>query len=1026
MHADVSSDIGAEMRPSSDDDGLASWLARYSKEVREVVHEFLPDLATGRLLALVAEPGMGKTVLARIVARRWRDAGASVCYLRFTGPVENDDFERLRVGVREACACPPGRSLVVLDGPVMPDPEGFAPVVELLGQALSHGVAVAIAIWPESAWVLESFDDRLVVNDDDLLVSEGLVPCWMPENATVTAREATEMTGGIPSLFADLGGPSASPALSQTAAAPSRLHLRHLLSSSLRASLSEDEARLRLSMVILGEGQLAKAVDVAGVADAALGRTCVARSPLFGVDEGEGTFRCVRVFDDGEVAGCLTALIAAAKGRYEVVSRAVRALAEQGRFERAASVARVLGGDAVARRLVLTWPFELVGVGEVGMVRRALAASGGKVGRADATGRRAAQAAVSWLEGDWPKLVRSLAEMPPAGQGRDGRLVSQTRAAVSALGVTRSLAAASRRGEGEDGEDDGSWDAVSRALLAHGEVVREALQGNFDHALQVALESSAQAGVDEGGMPLYRAIASTDLSLMQALVQEGGGRHVEAGRDLSSSGVVGPALRGLVRARALANDVVALAQGDDGRLEVVERAAASCERKGQAVLAAALLLACVVGDLAQGARVRAFVRCQRASELAGRGSATFLRRQASVVAAVIDACLGNEASGEVGGVPADLARPDDEVGPVEWLLAAVARGDGRVLAHAPSALRSTRLPLSWAHLLAALAKMGGSVAETLCNALPSRWRAQLSVLDGEGGGSGLFVAEGVGRTSARAGRAPSAGAAAAVRMGADLPPLRINLLGGFEVLRGEVQVPESAWKRRRARLLLALLVVSKGHSMSRAEAVAALWPDCDYVLGRDRLYVTLGALRRALGQSSSGPGYVEGADGRLWLNASLVTTDVDEFDEACDRALARVESDAVTVRRCLSARELYAGDLTIAGDATGTLQGRREEERRRFVDVMVAGAEASLRQGSASRAEWFARTARRADALREDVAEAELRALLAQGRVVEARGEYERYAQALIEATGLPPSGGMRRLMGETEQASPRDGRLSA
>lgn len=103
------------------------------------------------------------------------------------------------------------------------------------------------------------------------------------------------------------------------------------------------------------------------------------------------------------------------------------------------------------------------------------------------------------------------------------------------------------------------------------------------------------------------------------------------------------------------------------------------------------------------------------------------------------------------------------------------------------------------------------------------------------------------------------------------------------------------------------------------------------------------------------------------------------------------------------------------GDATGIMQARREEERRRFVDVMVEGAEASLRQGSPTRAEWFARNAHHADSLREDVIEAELKALFAQGRTVEAHREYERYAQGLIEVTGLPPSSSMRHLMKEAE-----------
>ena len=53
------------------------------------------------------------------------------------------------------------------------------------------------------------------------------------------------------------------------------------------------------------------------------------------------------------------------------------------------------------------------------------------------------------------------------------------------------------------------------------------------------------------------------------------------------------------------------------------------------------------------------------------------------------------------------------------------------------------------------------------------------------------------------------------------------------------------------------------------------------------------------------------------------------------------------------------------------------------------------------------------------MAQLEIRALFAQGRGVEARAEYERYAKRLIEMTGMPPSIALRRMVSELSEGLP-------
>lgn len=1019
--------------------GLASlWQRELSARLDAFGPELLPAPFIGRSIVLIAEPGMGKTTFARLIALRWRGKGSFVTYCPLRGLSGCEAMRAIKRHVDEVRTSDGGPGLVILDDVQLSSVEDLSALRSIVGDARAKCVSFVIIALPEFSDVLTCVPRSLIL-DSSFLVFRVRQPGLDPSVEVPTdldARDVESLTHGIPALLADIE--LAASVGDQTRGqgglrlrCPS-IHLRGIVLGALRSTLPEEERARRLCMVLLGSGMLEEVRSLPGIGSDVGCVSTPEAALLFGIDEDSGTFSCAGVRDDGLLRPILPRLKGLAGRHEEDIREVAGILARRGALVRAVMVVRELGNADARLELALTWPFEIVDSGEVGFLRGEVGGCPASVPTSQPGPYAAASAALAWAEEDWDALVLALSALPTDDCDVGVRLSEQVRYAVASCGVTRSMTRCPVGCESEGTSGDvGPRDPLASLLSAHARVLYELFSGRYEEALRLALEARAQAreSLGGGGTHLLASIASEDLRLVRGVIGDTRGD----GDDSSERDRAG-GFRRIVRGRVLAGQVLALLEGRITSSEEVERAVAASERKGRPVLAAALLMASVLGDLTSGAFVRAFVRCRRAAELAEAASATFLWRQASLVGAVIDADMGNEAEGEVAGIPAELERPRDGVGAVEWLLAGVARSDGRVLAHSAQVLRSTRMPLEWRRLIVALVGMGGSVSETLRNALPSRWQAMLPRRRVEAGASeeragarGAAERDAARTTSRRA----SPG-----RVGSPddrgLPPLRINLLGGFEVLRGDVPVVEGAWKRRRAKLLLALLVAAEGHSLSRADAVSSLWPDCDYLIGRDRLYVTLGALRRALGQpvgasGASGPtgraGYVEGADGRLWLNPSLVSCDLDEFVVASDRALARNESDVETVRRCLSARELYVGDLTLAGDTSGVMLARREEERRRFADVMVAGSEASLRLGSASRAEWFAHIARKVDGLREDIAQAQLKALFAQGRVIEARREYERYAQGLIEATGLPPSSSMRRLvdeLGVVAQASER------
>ena len=135
-----------------------------------------------------------------------------------------------------------------------------------------------------------------------------------------------------------------------------------------------------------------------------------------------------------------------------------------------------------------------------------------------------------------------------------------------------------------------------------------------------------------------------------------------------------------------------------------------------------------------------------------------------------------------------------------------------------------------------------------------------------------------------------------------LPPIRIYLLGRFEVARGEKILRAADWSRRKAAALLQRLAFER--RLIKDQAVEFLWPESSAAVGANNLYRTLHALRQtldaALGQGASQVLF-SFEDGVLAL-LDTVWVDVHEFQRLAS-------SNRSEIRDLQSALELYAGDL---------------------------------------------------------------------------------------------------------------------
>ncbi|MCE9557827.1 MAG: hypothetical protein K8R88_02640, partial [Armatimonadetes bacterium] len=129
--------------------------------------------------------------------------------------------------------------------------------------------------------------------------------------------------------------------------------------------------------------------------------------------------------------------------------------------------------------------------------------------------------------------------------------------------------------------------------------------------------------------------------------------------------------------------------------------------------------------------------------------------------------------------------------------------------------------------------------------------------------------------------------------------LRIELLGRLRVVQAEGVVERFTTQKNAA--LLGALALEPGRKNLRDTLITQLWPDADEIPGRNRLNQAVSTLRKVLGEALCSD------SGSLWLDAELVSTDVNEFRTEEDFATdLRSDTQANSLIKLV---ELYRGPL---------------------------------------------------------------------------------------------------------------------
>jgi ATP/maltotriose-dependent transcriptional regulator MalT/DNA-binding SARP family transcriptional activator len=229
------------------------------------------------------------------------------------------------------------------------------------------------------------------------------------------------------------------------------------------------------------------------------------------------------------------------------------------------------------------------------------------------------------------------------------------------------------------------------------------------------------------------------------------------------------------------------------------------------------------------------------------------------------------------------------------------------------------------------------------------------------------------------------------------PSVSIQALGSFRVMRDGVPVPKTAWKSKKARDLLKILVARR-RPVPREQLMELLWPEADRAKSGNRLSVLLSMVRDVL-QPEQVPGEPLTTDGdAVGLDLGLVHVDVEEFLTNAEIALAaHRDGHPDAIARLAAAVAVYTGDFLEDDPYQDWVTPLAEELRATYVALLQALATRLRQAGDVDGVVRYTLRLLEQDPYDEEAHLELVSVLLAAGRLGEARRRYQIYVNRMSE-----------------------------
>lgn len=242
-------------------------------------------------------------------------------------------------------------------------------------------------------------------------------------------------------------------------------------------------------------------------------------------------------------------------------------------------------------------------------------------------------------------------------------------------------------------------------------------------------------------------------------------------------------------------------------------------------------------------------------------------------------------------------------------------------------------------------------------------------------------------------------------------PVRINLFGRCEVTRDGKNVLPNGELRRKAKLVLALLVVNDGKELPRTWIERIVWPESDPACVRSSFYNLWSYIRRVLTPPDEEPFGSRRSRDTVSLAGLNYVSDVGEVHAQC--LLLNGCNDPDICKRALGEIErLYCGPL-LPGVQNDQIDAYRITYQNRVLDALVDGVRALIRANDLRLAQHYAEFAFGIDQTREDVVYQYMKVQQLLGQYAGAISTFVSCRRALVDRFGIDGSGRLEELYEE-------------